>query len=247
MLSRSGARYLDCSWPVSPDRSPNPACPSPGTGLSTVPAASGVVGDPGAGDLAAAVALPGDRDGFQVEQLDPVRRDRLPPPLGSGEGPADVFPPPSVQRPEPPDHPPPGEVGQVAQGVLAHCVLEVSCGIAASFPSRNRCRPSPCARALPGSEYYGGSAPSRAVRPTAGPAQASALAARGRADRDGSRVHCDSLDEGGAQLYPCGIATATPQLFTVASRQTSTCPPGSSPFRNERNGCAPLPALIRQI
>jgi len=48
-------------------------------------------------------------------------------------------------------------------------------------------------------------------------------------DRDGSRVHCDSLDEGGAQLYPCGIATATPQHFTVASRQTSTWPPRSSP------------------
>src|SRR4051794_8006768 len=28
----------------------------------------------------------------------------------------------------------------------------------------------------------------------------------------------DSLDEGGAQLCPCGIATATPQHFTVASR-----------------------------
>jgi hypothetical protein len=62
-----------------------------------------------------------------------------------------------------------------------------------------------------------------------------------------SRVHCDSLDEGGAQLYPCGIATATPQHFTVASRQTSTCRPGSSPFRNEGNGCAPLPTLIRQV
>jgi hypothetical protein len=37
-------------------------------------------------------------------------------------------------------------------------------------------------------------------------------------NRDGSRVHCDSLDEGGAQLYPCGIATATPQHVTVASR-----------------------------
>ena len=73
------------------------------------------------------------------------------------------------------------------------------------------------------------------------------LVARGRADRDGSRVHCDSLDEGGAQLCPCGIATPTPQHFTVASRQTSTCPPGSSPFRNEGNGCAPLPAPIHQI
>jgi hypothetical protein len=106
--------------------------------------------------------------------------------------------------------------------------------------------PFPMCRALPGSEYYGGSAPSRAGRPTAGPARIRALAARDRADRDGSRVHCDSLDEGGAQLYPCGIA-ATPQHFAVASRQTSTCPPGSSPFRHEGNGCAPLPAHIRQV
>ena len=28
----------------------------------------------------------------------------------------------------------------------------------------------------------------------------------------------NSLDEGGAQLCPCGIATVTPQHFTVASR-----------------------------
>ena len=37
-------------------------------------------------------------------------------------------------------------------------------------------------------------------------------------DRDGSRVHCNSFGEGGAQFYPCGIATANPQHFTVASR-----------------------------
>jgi hypothetical protein len=40
----------------------------------------------------------------------------------------------------------------------------------------------------------------------------------GQAESGGSRVHCDSLDEGGAQLYPCGIATATPQHVTVASQ-----------------------------
>src|SRR5579875_415193 len=95
-LSRPGARYPDYSWPVSPDRSPNPACPLLSTGLSTVPAASGVVEDPGTGNLAATVAIPGNRHRLQVEQLDPARRDRLPPPLGSGDGPADVLPPPAV-------------------------------------------------------------------------------------------------------------------------------------------------------
>src|SRR5262249_44610793 len=69
--------------------------------------------------------VPGDRPALQVAPLYPVCRDRLPPPGGGGEGPADVFPPPAVQRPEPPDHPPPGEVSQVAQGVLAHRMLEV--------------------------------------------------------------------------------------------------------------------------
>jgi hypothetical protein len=38
LLSRSGARYRDCSRPVSPDRSPNPPYQSLGNGLSTVAA-----------------------------------------------------------------------------------------------------------------------------------------------------------------------------------------------------------------
>src|SRR5216683_3899285 len=42
-------------------------------------------------------------------------------------------------------------------------------------------------------------------------------AARGT-HADGSRVHCCPIDGLGTRLYPCGIATATPQTFTVASR-----------------------------
>ena len=38
VLSRPGARFRCCHRPVSPDRSPNPPCRSPGSGLSTVPA-----------------------------------------------------------------------------------------------------------------------------------------------------------------------------------------------------------------
>ena len=38
LVSRPGARCRDCSRSVSPDRSPNPACDSRRTGLSTVPA-----------------------------------------------------------------------------------------------------------------------------------------------------------------------------------------------------------------
>jgi hypothetical protein len=35
--------------------------------------------------------------------------------------------------------------------------------------------------------------------------------------RDGSRVHCESIDQLGIQLCPGSIATITPQAFTVAS------------------------------
>jgi len=70
--------------------------------------------------------------------------------------------------------------------------------------------------------------PARSV--AGGPNPESVLAARmWGEDREGPRVHCCSLDEGGAQMCPCGIATATPQHFTVASRQTSTRPPRSYP------------------
>jgi len=37
-VSRPGARFRDCSRPVSPDLSPNPPCASQRNGLSTVPA-----------------------------------------------------------------------------------------------------------------------------------------------------------------------------------------------------------------
>src|SRR5262249_33838852 len=88
--------------------------------------------------------------------------------------------------------------------------------------------------------------PVPAGRPTANPARARPLAARDPADRDGSCIHCDSLDEGGAQLCPCGLATATPQIFTVASRQAAHARPESAP-RNEGDGYAPLPVPIHQI
>jgi hypothetical protein len=57
----------------------------------------------------------------------------------------------------------------------------------------------------------------------------------------------DSLDEGGAQLCPCGIATATPQHFTVASGIDIHMPTPEFPTEPEPGGCAPHPAHIRQI
>ena len=41
----------------------------------------------------------------------------------------------------------------------------------------------------------------------------------------------NSLDEGGAQLCPCGIATANPQHFTVASRANIHMPTREFPTR----------------
>jgi hypothetical protein len=57
----------------------------------------------------------------------------------------------------------------------------------------------------------------------------------------------DSLDEGGAQLCPCGIATATPQHFTVASHTDIHMPAQKFPAEPKPDGCAPHPAHIHQI
>jgi len=55
-------------------------------------------------------------------------------------------------------------------------------------------------------------------------------------DPDGSRVHSDSLDEGGARLCPCGIAAGTPQSFPAASPAACANCLGSSPPRHEGAG-----------
>jgi hypothetical protein len=52
--------------------------------------------------------------------------------------------------------------------------------------------------------------------------------------RDGSHVHCGSLDEGGARLCPCGLATSTPQSFLVASLAAHAYRLGSSPPTHHR-------------
>jgi len=78
-------------------------------------------------------------------------------------------------------------------------------------------------RALPGSEYYGGSAP---PGPFSGrracPGQQNWMPAAREPRPGGSRVHCRSLGGGGARLCPSGLATSTPQTFPVASRRAVT-------------------------
>ena len=46
--------------------------------------------------------------------------------------------------------------------------------------------------------------------------------------RNGSRVHCGSLNEGGARLCPCGLAAGTPQPFPAASLAAHAHRRGSS-------------------
>jgi hypothetical protein len=78
-------------------------------------------------------------------------------------------------------------------------------------------------RALPSSEYYGGSAPApdRSADDVLSPHHRAGYAAGGQV-RDGSRVHCDSLTEGGARLCPSGLAASTPQTFPAASQSPAS-------------------------
>lgn len=87
--------------------------------------------------------------------------------------------------------------------------------------------------AFPTSDYYGGSVPPRPDRSTVDPAPPPRwTAAQGTTGT--VPVFTDrSLVEGGARLYPRGIATTTPQSFIVASGHTPTVQPGV-PHRRQR-------------
>jgi hypothetical protein len=61
----------------------------------------------------------------------------------------------------------------------------------------------------------------------------------------GSRVHCCSLDQGGARLCPCGLAVPTPQTFSTAFRRSGFTNPEKFPAGEL--GMPPLPAPIRQV
>jgi hypothetical protein len=114
------------------------------------------------------------------------------------------------------------------------------------LPFCNRCRPSPCDRlSRPRSTTTAPPHPSPIGRRWTQPDPRTGSACSGQ-NRGGSRVHCCSLVGGGALLCPSGIATATPQHFTMASRQSNVEPPRSSPTVRDR-GRAPRPAHIRQV
>ena len=78
--------------------------------------------------------------------------------------------------------------------------------------------------------------PDRSAVGAPSPSRPPAADAQGRI-RNGSRVHCGSLNEGGARLCPCGLAAGTPQPFPAASlaarahRRGSSLPPHATGAR----------------
>jgi hypothetical protein len=64
-------------------------------------------------------------------------------------------------------------------------------------------------------------APGRSADDVLSPHHHAGHAAGGQV-RDGSRVHCDSLTEGGARLCPSGLAASTPQTFPAASQSPAS-------------------------
>src|ERR1700722_14219672 len=71
--------------------------------------------------------------------------------------------------------------------------------------------------AFPASDYYRDSAPPPGHWPIAGRPVTALAGRRVGKLRDGSHVHQQPVDGGGAQLFPCSLATSTPQAFLVAS------------------------------
>ena len=111
---------------------------------------------------------------------------------------------------------------------------------------RARCAPFAMWPAFPSSDYYGPSAPSPGHQQTARlPVPALAGRKVGRPD-DGSHVHHEPVDGGGAQLFPCSLATATPQTFTVATGPSFQSRPGVARLASRRSRTA-IPAHIHQI
>lgn len=120
-----------------------------------------------------------------------------------------------------------------------------SFGIAASVPSRYRCRPSPCDRL------------SRPRSTTAAPPRPGPVSRRWTQPRHHRRTRSAGQGPGRfpcslwfarCRLCPCGIAASTPQTFPTASRAALEYRPRSSPDHpKERPGYAPRPAQIHQI
>src|SRR5215471_21316919 len=131
-LGRTGAPRRDCSRWVSPARPPHPACGSHRTGRSTCLARwlAGCcrLGCPRGRDVAAAVAVAGDRHGGRAGEPDPVDCER--PGAGDAEAPPEFWHPDAgaslfVLMPQPAHDPAPRVGVDLAEDGLGHSVPEV--------------------------------------------------------------------------------------------------------------------------
>ena len=101
--------------------------------------------------------------------------------------------------------------------------------------------------AFPSSDYYGGSAPSRAHQATVAlPARLQVAARVGRA-RKGSHVHCVPVGGGGVQLCSGSIAASTPQAFLVASLPATSPGPGVAHHRWACTALRPKSARLEPV
>lgn len=100
--------------------------------------------------------------------------------------------------------------------------------------------------AFPCSDYYGGSVPSPRHQPTTDLPAATLAGWRVGQHGDGSHVHHVPVGRIGAQLFPCSIATPTPQAFGVASYPTYVSRDRSRLALNQL-GVHCTPARIRQV
>src|SRR6266511_3907554 len=101
--------------------------------------------------------------------------------------------------------------------------------------------------AVPASDYYGPSAPPPGYQQTACLPAATLEWAAVRGPGGGSHVHHRPVDGGGVQLFPCSIATSTPQAFTVASRKGLPHPARESPVASVPRACAAARPPIHQV
>ncbi len=99
--------------------------------------------------------------------------------------------------------------------------------------------------AFPTSDYYDPSAPFRPHRSATDLPTIRQSTGWVGDRRNGSHVHSEPFSGLGAQLCPCGLATATPQTFTVASLVGDINWPRRSPHAIARVCAATQPISVR--
>jgi hypothetical protein len=133
--------------------------------------------------------------------------------------------------------------GGFSVALLLHSVVPLAALQPPSPP--DRCRPSPCDRlSRPRSTTATPPRPARSADGAPIPTRHAGCVPGWEPTPDGSRVHCCSLDRGGARLCTSGLATATPQSFTMAFPAAGFTAAEKFPADG---GDAPLPAHIHQI